>query len=97
MYKQALFFCAFFLMTLPLCAQTTVIKAGHMFDARSGKMLDNQIIIIEGGKIKEIGSNLKYSKEDKIIFADFPELKKLVKPKPSLTLRKKAMSINSNS
>jgi len=67
MYKQALFFCAFFLMTLPLCAQTTVIKAGHMFDARSGKMLDNQIIIIQEGKIREVGTNLKFSNADKLI------------------------------
>lgn len=48
-------------------AQNTVIKAGHLFDARSGKMLDNQIIIVENGKIKEVGTNLKFDKTDKII------------------------------
>ena len=48
-------------------AQNTVIKAGHLFDARSGKMLDNQIIVIQDGKIKEVGANLKFNKEDKII------------------------------
>ena len=48
-------------------AQNTVIKAGHLFDARSGKILDNQIIVIQDGKIKEVGANLKFSKEDKII------------------------------
>ena len=48
-------------------AQNTVIKAGHLFDARSGKMLDNQIIVIQDGKIKEVGANLIFSKEDKII------------------------------
>jgi imidazolonepropionase-like amidohydrolase len=53
--------------TLTATAQNTVIKAGHMFDARTGKMLENQIIIIQGGKIKEIGTNLKFSREDKII------------------------------
>lgn len=55
------------ILTLAANAQNTVIKAGHLFDARSGKMLDNQIIVIQDGKIKEVGSNLKFSKEDKII------------------------------
>ena len=48
-------------------AQVVVIKAGHLFDARSGKMLDNQIIIVQNGKIKEVGANLKLDKTDKII------------------------------
>jgi imidazolonepropionase-like amidohydrolase len=48
-------------------AQNIVIKAGHLFDARSGKMLDNQIIIIQNGKIKEVGADLKFGKEDKVI------------------------------
>ncbi len=54
-------------LTLAANAQNTVIKAGHLFDARSGKMLDNQIIVIQDGKIKEVGTNPKISKEDKII------------------------------
>ncbi|MEJ7674928.1 MAG: hypothetical protein WKF59_20075 [Chitinophagaceae bacterium] len=48
-------------------AQNTVIKAGHFFDARSGKMLDNQIIIIHDRKIKEVGTSLKISKTDTVI------------------------------
>ncbi|HET9055542.1 MAG TPA: hypothetical protein VFN30_01715, partial [Chitinophagaceae bacterium] len=48
-------------------AQNTVIKAGHLFDARNGKMLDNQIIIIQGGKIKEVGPGLKINKADTVI------------------------------
>lgn len=48
-------------------AQNTVIKVGHLFDARSGKMLDNQIIVIQDGKIKEVGTNLKFSAADKVI------------------------------
>jgi len=54
-------------LTFAANAQNTVIKAGHLFDARSGKMLDNQIIIIQNGKIKEVGTNLKFAKTDKII------------------------------
>lgn len=48
-------------------AQNTVIKAGHLFDARSGKMLDNQMIIVQNGKIKEVGTALKISKTDSVI------------------------------
>jgi imidazolonepropionase-like amidohydrolase len=66
-YQQVLFICFFFLVRISLQAQTVVIKAGHMFDARSGKMLDNQIIIIQDGKIKEVGTNLKFNKADKLI------------------------------
>jgi imidazolonepropionase-like amidohydrolase len=54
-------------LTLAATAQNIVIKAGHMFDARSGKMLDNQIIVIQNGKIKEVSANAKFSKTDKII------------------------------
>lgn len=48
-------------------AQNTVIKAGHFFDSRNGKMLDNQIIIVQNGKIKEVGANLKINEKDTII------------------------------
>jgi imidazolonepropionase-like amidohydrolase len=48
-------------------AQNTVIKAGHFFDARNGKMLDNQMILIQNGRIKEVGVNLKIDKSDSII------------------------------
>jgi imidazolonepropionase-like amidohydrolase len=44
-----------------------VIKAGHFFDARTGKMIDNQMIIVQNGRIKEVGSNLKINKTDTII------------------------------
>lgn len=53
--------------TLTAQSQNTLIKAGHFFDARSGKMLDNQMIIIKDGKIKEVGANLKTTKTDTII------------------------------
>ena len=31
--------------------QVVVIRAGHLFDARAGKMLDNQLISIKGDRI----------------------------------------------
>ncbi|ULQ51322.1 amidohydrolase family protein [Flavihumibacter fluvii] len=55
------------IISLSVNAQNTVIKAGHLFDARNGKMLNNQIIVIQDGKIKEVGNNPKFSKSDKVI------------------------------
>ena len=55
------------LTTLGTQAQNTVIKAGHFFEARTGTMLDNQVIIIQQGKIKEVGPNVKISKTDTVI------------------------------
>jgi len=34
---------------------TVAIRAGHLFDSKSGKMLENQIILVEGEKIKSVG------------------------------------------
>ena len=35
--------------------QLTVVKAGRLFDARTGRLLQNQAILIEGDRIKEVG------------------------------------------
>ncbi|WP_445732329.1 amidohydrolase family protein [Mariniflexile sp.] len=65
--KQTLILLTFLFTFLLVNAQNTVIKAGHFFDARNGKMLDNQIIIVKDGKIKAVGTNLKFNKTDSII------------------------------
>ena len=44
-----------------------VIKAGHMFDSHSGKFIDNQIIIVKGGRIAAVGANLTYKATDTVI------------------------------
>tara|TARA_R110002074_G_scaffold54495_6_gene135806 strand:+ start:3675 stop:4928 length:1254 start_codon:yes stop_codon:yes gene_type:complete len=67
MTKKTLFLLAFLATSLLINAQNTVIKAGHFFDARNGKMLENQIIIVQDGKIKEVGADLKFNKTDNII------------------------------
>jgi len=36
-------------------AGVIVIRAGHLFDSKSGKMSNNQIIIVEGERIAEVG------------------------------------------
>jgi len=55
------------LLSLSIQAQNTVIKAGHLFDSRTGKFLDDQTLIIKQGRILQIGSNLKYEKNDIVI------------------------------
>jgi imidazolonepropionase-like amidohydrolase len=50
-----------------LKSQNIVIKAGHLFDSRTGKIWNDQTIIIKNGKIQETGSNLKYNNADTVI------------------------------
>jgi imidazolonepropionase-like amidohydrolase len=40
----------------PAAAQKTYVRAGHMLDTKSGKMMDNVLITIEGDKIASVGS-----------------------------------------
>ena len=55
----------FWLATLPALAQKEVpqslvaIKAGKLLDPETGKTKSNQIILVEGRQIKEIGSDVK--------------------------------------
>jgi imidazolonepropionase-like amidohydrolase len=49
---------AFLLCTGAVCAQVTVIKAGKLVDPDAGATAVNQIIIVEGGKIKAVGAGL---------------------------------------
>ena len=52
-------FCS--LTALPLFSQVkavTVIKAGRLIDTESGKVLENQMILVEGEMIKAVGPNL---------------------------------------
>ena len=67
MINKTASFLVFLICSLTVSAQNTVIKAGHFFDARKGKMLKNQIIVIQDGKIKEIGINPKFKNPERII------------------------------
>jgi len=42
--------------SLPASGPVVAVKAGRVLDVRSGKYLEHQLILIEGGRIKEIGS-----------------------------------------
>lgn len=45
-----------FLLSAPCFAQTTVVRAGHLVDPANGSVADNQVIVIQDGKISQIGS-----------------------------------------
>ena len=62
-----LFILTLFVSGQVVLAQNTVIKAGHLFDARSGKVLNDQIIIVKDGRIQQVGRDLKYAADDKMI------------------------------
>ena len=50
---------AFSAMATPFWAQTpqvVAVRAGHLFDSKSGQMLANQVILISGEKITEVGA-----------------------------------------
>ena len=45
-------------MATPFWAQTpqvVAVRAGRLFDSKSGQMLTNQIVLINGEKITEVG------------------------------------------
>jgi imidazolonepropionase-like amidohydrolase len=53
----ALFF-ALFILAASLQAQTpqmVAVRAGHLFDSKSGQMLANQVVLVNGEKISEVG------------------------------------------
>jgi imidazolonepropionase-like amidohydrolase len=48
-------------------SQIVAIKAGKLLDPETGKTTANQIILVEGNRIKEIGGNVVIPAEAKII------------------------------
>ncbi len=47
--------------------QVVVIKAGHLYEPKEGKLLPNQIVIIHGDKIVEVGPSLAVPSGAKVI------------------------------
>ena len=69
-HKKEFRFFAFLItliFTTNLFGQNTVIKAGHLFDSKTGKFLDNQVIVVSNGRIQDVGQNLSAKNTDKII------------------------------
>src|SRR3954471_18800974 len=48
-------------------AQVVAIRAGRLFDAKSGSLLNNQIILIKGERITDVGPNLQIPREAAVI------------------------------
>jgi imidazolonepropionase-like amidohydrolase len=47
--------------------QVIAIRAGHLFDARSGNLLDNQVVLIEGDRVTDVGANLQVPNGARVI------------------------------
>lgn len=62
----ALLLCSF-LLHITAYAQTTVIRAGHLYDTRTGTFLNNRIIVVKDGKIQQVTAAQNYKGNDKII------------------------------
>jgi hypothetical protein len=41
------------------CDQIVAIRAGHLFDSRNGNLLDNQVVLVQGERIAEVGSAIQ--------------------------------------
>src|SRR5215470_10833672 len=47
--------------------QVVAIRAGRMFDSKSGAMLSNQIILIKGDRIANVGSSVEVPQGARVI------------------------------
>lgn len=47
--------------------QVIAVRAGRLFDPRSGSMLNNQIILIRGERIADVGPNVQIPREARVI------------------------------
>jgi imidazolonepropionase-like amidohydrolase len=47
--------------------QVIAVKAGHLFDAKLGDMLSNQVVLIKGDRITDVGANLAIPAGAKVI------------------------------
>jgi imidazolonepropionase-like amidohydrolase len=47
--------------------QVVAIRAGRLFDARSGRMLTGQTILVRGDKIAEVGANVNVPPEARVV------------------------------
>src|SRR5262245_4050067 len=47
--------------------QVVAIRAGKLFDARSGTLLNNQIVLIRGDRVADVGSSVQIPREARVI------------------------------
>src|SRR5882762_7144786 len=46
--------------------QVVAIRAGRLFDAKSGTLLNNQIVLIKGDRITDVGANVQIPREARV-------------------------------
>src|SRR5262245_31812966 len=47
--------------------QVIAIRAGRLFDAKSGNLLNNQVVLIRGDRIADVGSEVQIPREARVI------------------------------
>jgi len=47
--------------------QVVAIRAGKLFDAKSGNLLNNQVVLVRGDKIADVGSELQIPRDARVI------------------------------
>jgi imidazolonepropionase-like amidohydrolase len=47
--------------------QVIAIRAGKLFDARSGNLLNNQVVLIRGDRVADVGASLQIPREARVI------------------------------
>ncbi len=54
-------------IALPAAAQTTAIRAGHVIDPATGKVSNNQVILVKEGKIIDVGGSVTIPADAQVI------------------------------
>jgi len=57
----------FLLFALPAAAQTIALRAGHVINPATGAVQNNQIILVENGKISSIGTDSTLPKDAQVV------------------------------
>ena len=47
--------------------QIVAVKAGHLFDSKSGAMLSNQVVLMKGDRITDVGASVQIPPGAKVI------------------------------
>lgn len=56
------------LLPFSALAQNAVIKAGHLFNSRTGEFSPDQTILVKAGKIVAVGKNLPYDPTNTLVY-----------------------------
>ncbi len=54
-------------LSTPMLADTVVIRAGHLVDPANGRVTDDEMVLVRGGKIVEVGPSVKIPEGAKVV------------------------------